>query len=497
MGQSSRTGIAVRVRRLGAIALAGALAATAGAAFAAPEIRIERSEGTTTPGTNGGVEGYWIEYTEWTFEEGAQKFDELAAGLSAADRAAALAAWKASGKAMTVDEMKAFIAKYDSRALKDAYKSIYGYVPDDAAIGKLQKKIADGQLTLEQAKAYIQETKTLSGWGATGPYGAGRTLYVKAIDRVLSVTRWAGSAGEKKSWLRVSTQETTTSYTRYYNTASSLVEAGKLARLIELLDLGIAPPTSQLAGGHYAFSRNHPYTIAFTRDALLAKLKEVFKLGIDTYSPIALDLNNDGKIGVTGKSTAAVRKEGNDFVAEGSVLFDLRGAGVKERYEWLDARSGDGFLILDKDGAVTRAAESGADIDGTRLFGNVVGYDNGFEKLAIFTSGLALAAGDFRQLPEARFKAIVERKAATGKDLEQLKVWIDANGDAKVQPTELKTLGSLGITEIGLRPDFKKNAHGETVIESYFIQNGIRRMTEDVWFASEPPAAAGEQKGGR
>jgi len=499
VGQTRRTGRdGLGARRLAAFALAGALAATTGTAFAGERV-IERSEGTTTPGTSNGQEGYWIEYTEWTYEEAADLFNQLAneAGLTDAERAAALAAWQASGKSMTTAELKAFIANYaTSKILKDAYKSAYGFVPDDTAIGKLQKAIADGKLTLDQAKAYIKEMKTLSDWGATGPYGQSRTLYVKAIDRVLGVSKWSGNAGEKKSWLGVSNQETTTSYNRYYNTASSLVECGKLARLIELLDIGIAPPKSTLSGGHYAFSQNHPYTVAYTRDALLKQLKAVYKLGVDTYSPIALDLNGDGKIGVTGKSTAAVRKEHNDFVAANSVLFDLRGSGVKERYEWLD-RGGDGFLVLDKDNAVSRAAETGADIDGHKLFGNVIGYDNGYEKLAIYTSGVALAAGDFRALPEARFRAIVDRRAALGDDLKHLKVWVDGNGDAKVQPGELRTLASLGITEIGLRPEIKKNEHGETVIQSYYIQNGQKRMTEDVWFAIEPPAAAAEQKGGR
>jgi hypothetical protein len=191
-----------RTHRLAAIALAGAIAATTGTAFAAGERRIERSQGTYTPGTNNGQEGNWVEYTEWTYEEASAKFKELAAGLTQAEYDAAWAAFLKAGKPMTPDELKAFIAKFGtSKALKDAYQSSYGFVPDDAAIGKLQKAIADGKMTLEQAKGYIKETKELADWGATGPYGAGRKLYVKAIDRVLSVTVWGSSGRNKKSWL--------------------------------------------------------------------------------------------------------------------------------------------------------------------------------------------------------------------------------------------------------------------------------------------------------
>lgn len=477
-----------RAGRLPALVLACAIAGTASVAWAA-QTRIERGAETITPGTNNGEEGYWVEWDEYTYTEALALFNELASVLTPEERRAAEAELKKLGGSPTLDDLKKLIEKYSIGALRDMYVSIFGSAPSTSALNAMKKRIADGQLTLSQARAALTEIKSLMDLGGTPPAGGGRTLYVSSIDKVLGVTSWGPSWRDKKQWLGIGNVSTTTGYRRYYNTASSMVEAGRLARIIELLDLGLAEPGMSMNGGHYAFSQWYGYSVPVSRASLLARLQTVYQLGIDTYSPIALDLNHDGKIGVTGRSTAAVRKAGNAFVREGSVLFDLRGAGKKERYEWLN-RDGDGFLVLDRDGTVTKAAAAGKDIDGHSLFGNVFGYDHGFEKLALHTAGIAVAADDLGKLDRATIEAALTRKSASGRELAPLKVWIDQNGDAKAQPSELRTLESLGITEVGLQPEFKTNEHGETIIVSYYVQNGKRYMTEDVWFASEPAGTA-------
>jgi len=91
-------------------------------------------------------------------------------------------------------------------------------------------------------------------------------------------------------------------------------------------------------------------------------------------SPVALDLNQDGEINVTGQSTA---KEADRSALGNTVQMDLNGDGNKQNVEWLDG-SGDAMLVDNRDG---QALADG--IDGTRLFGDQGGqFNNGYEKMA-------------------------------------------------------------------------------------------------------------------
>lgn len=181
---------------------------------------------------------------------------------------------------------------------------------------------------------------------------------------------------------------------------------------------------------------------------------------VRTSSPIMLDLDGDGALSVTGRSTAKDRAAGNDFVEARSVEFDLDGDGLKERIEWM---AGDGMLVDDRDGGASRAAAGDGEIDGRRLFGDEGGrYANGYEKLQALDLD-----GDGR---------------LTGAELDGLKVWVD-DGDAKVREGELKSLRELGITEISTRMQVEQNAAGERLMRSTFVQNGETKATEDVWFA--------------
>ncbi|MEB3329670.1 MAG: hypothetical protein VKQ33_10600 [Candidatus Sericytochromatia bacterium] len=57
------------------------------------------------------------------------------------------------------------------------------------------------------------------------------------------------------------------------------------------------------------------------------------------------------------------------------------------------------------------------------------------------------------------------------------------DGDARVEAGELKTLEELGITEISVNMNLEKNARGEDLMRSSFVQNSETKATEDVWFA--------------
>jgi hypothetical protein len=178
-----------------------------------------------------------------------------------------------------------------------------------------------------------------------------------------------------------------------------------------------------------------------------------------TMSPIMLDLNNHGVIGTTGTSTAKARLDGH---IGRTVEFDLAGNGQPRQIEWSNA-DGAGFLVDDRDHGISAAARVGGHIDGSRLFGDQGGrYTSGYDKLATLDRN-----GDGK---------------LTGSELVGLSVWVD-NGDARLQPGELKSVSDWGITSIDVSHHAETNTRGETLDRAGFTQNGQRKMTEDVWFA--------------
>ncbi len=192
------------------------------------------------------------------------------------------------------------------------------------------------------------------------------------------------------------------------------------------------------------------------------EMGEVFKAPPPRRSdPIALDLNNDGKIGVTGQSTA---KDAQVDTLGRTVSFDIDGDGKKDEIEWMSG-DGDGLLVDDRDGGATGAMLTDGEINGTRLFGDEGGkHANGFEKLKALDKD-----GDGK---------------LTGKELDGLKVWVD-DGDAKLEGGELKTLAELGITEMSVQMHHEKNDRGETLERSSYVRDGETRMSEDVWFGKK------------
>ncbi|HEY9899492.1 MAG TPA: hypothetical protein V6D00_09950 [Pantanalinema sp.] len=378
---------------------------------------------------------------------------------------------------------------------QNLYKDLFGGMPGDfsAIIDKLNK----GELTIAQVKADLEKMKDLlddNNWYQSPGYTS-RPKYIdsKMIDKYLGPV-WNDDGGnDKRKWLADRLDKAIYSPPDSVmfpgnplpNTTSSFIEVSRLANLYDLASKGYPFPVATITGNHLALGTSHAYTIPATKDAIWAQLKKVYALGVDTSSPIVLDLNHDGRIGVTGKSSAVVRNAKNTFVEAGSVLFDLRAVGTRERFEWLNG-DGDGFLVYDRNGEVTKAAQASGAIDGRKLFGDAIGYEHGYEKLVRHTVGIQSASAGLGGIPAEAF----ERETAKGDELKDLKVWIDGNRDALVQPQELRTLASLGITEIGLKPKAVQNQDGETLIVSHFIQNGERRYAEDVWFAIEPARKA-------
>ena len=189
-----------------------------------------------------------------------------------------------------------------------------------------------------------------------------------------------------------------------------------------------------------------------------SQARESFSRGSKAASPIMLDLNNDGKLGTTGVSTA---KERIDDQLGRTVDFDIDGDGDLDDVEWMDGQ-GDGMLVDDRDGGATSAMHGDGAIDGKRLFGDQGGqYANGYDKLAKLD-----ANGD---------------GVLKGEELAGLKTWVD-DGDARLEAGELKTLAELGVTEISARMHTEQNARGEDLMRSSYVRNGETQLTEDVWF---------------
>lgn len=198
-------------------------------------------------------------------------------------------------------------------------------------------------------------------------------------------------------------------------------------------------------------------------DITIAKNIEKLKFADGTFdvsslvSPIAIDLNNDGIIGVTGE-TSSRNKELNGKIGK-VVDFDIDGDGIKDKIEWFDGK-GDGILIDNRDGNAQN------DMDGSRLFGDEGGkYSSGYEKLALL---------------DKNNDGKLEKE-----ELEGLNVWID-DGDAILEEGELKTLKELNIKSISTIVDEIKDDEGKIHLQSTIEkENGNILLSEDVWFKKD------------
>jgi hypothetical protein len=119
--------------------------------------------------------------------------------------------------------------------------------------------------------------------------------------------------------------------------------------------------------------------------------------------------------------------------AAGGVRFDFFGTGHPVRIGWTAAGSTNAFLVLPRDGRVDTGSE---------LFGNLTpqptsAHPNGFAALAVWDQPNHGGNGDGILDPA---DAIWPR----------LRLWQDTDHDGKVQPGELHTLASFGITGISL-----------------------------------------------
>ncbi|HYF32499.1 MAG TPA: type I secretion C-terminal target domain-containing protein [Chitinophagaceae bacterium] len=164
-------------------------------------------------------------------------------------------------------------------------------------------------------------------------------------------------------------------------------------------------------------------------------------------SPLVLDLDGDGV------ETRAL--------AGGAVYFDHNHNGFAEATGWVSADDGLLAIDLNSDGVIN---------DGTELFGDQTGQTNGFLALKQYDSNSD------------------NRITSADANWNNLRVWQDANSDGSSQAGELKTLNSLGISEINL--DYTTvtlfNNGNDIKQNGRFTINGAVRTVSDVYFAADP-----------
>ena len=171
-------------------------------------------------------------------------------------------------------------------------------------------------------------------------------------------------------------------------------------------------------------------------------------------SPITLDLNGDGEIGVTG-ATSSIEKD-IDVEIGRTVEFDLDADGTIDTIEWIDG-SGDGLLV-----DLTKIADDGA-IDGEALFGDQGGkFTNGYEKL---------------KAHDVDGSGHIE-----GEELNDLGLWID-DGDAVLEEGELISAAEYGVDSISTSMEIVLDEDGKGLMQSSATLNdGSVVLSEDVWF---------------
>lgn len=174
---------------------------------------------------------------------------------------------------------------------------------------------------------------------------------------------------------------------------------------------------------------------------------------LEARDPVILDLNKDGKVGVTGATdtrqrvnekvdvTTRVNTVGNQEITDinthrewdllvnwdKKIDFDVNADGTVDRTEWLEKGSGDGFMVLD--------ADDNGQITGRELM-NETGLDG---EQGLYKSGWDKARALFDKDGDG---------VLAGEELKGVKIWADANGDGKTDAGELKTMEELGIVKI-------------------------------------------------
>jgi len=190
---------------------------------------------------------------------------------------------------------------------------------------------------------------------------------------------------------------------------------------------------TEWTGSHYGFNQLAVFYVGAMEDGIESALTECVR---DLISPIALDLDNKGRI--------------QRLVGEFSV--DLNNDGINEALSQWFAPSA-GILVTD---------DAKGQISGLQMFGNVPGvYTDGFAELATLDMN---ADGQLNK-----------------SELNGLAIWNDLNSDTIVDDGELSSLADHQIVSLAVE-HYKFMARAKK-------SNGKSILMEDVWLPYAPMAA--------
>lgn len=158
---------------------------------------------------------------------------------------------------------------------------------------------------------------------------------------------------------------------------------------------------------------------------------KIFSISI--YDPLALDLNGDGKIGISPASN-------------GGAYFDHNGDGVSHKSSWINKE--DGILAYDRNG-------NGKIDDGSELFGN-------FTQIKDKDGNQRLAKHGYEALAnlDSNNDGVID---INDKDFNKLRIWQDINKDGVSQTNELKTLDELNIKSLNLNYNEVNQDYGKQI----------------------------------
>jgi len=168
---------------------------------------------------------------------------------------------------------------------------------------------------------------------------------------------------------------------------------------------------------------------------------------VQLYSPLILDFTNVGRPLFSS-------------LEESKVRFDLNGDGTTERTGWIGGYGGVGLLALDLNG--NGQIDSGLELfgEGTRIVNNGRKARDGYAALAQYDSN--------------RDGVIDAQDPIYGK----LKVWFDKNKNGRTDAGELLSLGSSGVTKVGLK-------HSKLTDHGRFVNGNELRTTAKFWGPAE------------